>query len=154
MLALGQSPRGLARGIGLLALLACTSPPAGTVYQWKDANGRTVYSQQPPPDGNAVKVPTKAGTQGNAQGARPSPSGATPTPAAASEPAAKPLTEEERRKLAHACEQAREVLRLLGEKNRPRYIDEQGQRAYMSDGMKAERTADAERKAKDYCRDQ
>lgn len=154
MLALGGNTRRLTGGIALVALLVSASLPADTVYQWKDANGRTVFSQQPPPDGNATKVPKKAGTPGNAASTRPSPSSAATTPAATSEPAAKPLTAEDEQKLAQACKQAREVLRLLGEKSRPRYLDDQGQRAYMSDEMKAERTADAERKAKEYCRQQ
>jgi hypothetical protein len=66
--------------------------------------------------------------------------------------AEKPLTPEEQAKLKDACAQAKNALKLLQENNRPRYIDSNGQLGVMTEALKAERTADATRKAKDYCR--
>lgn len=137
-------------GVGVAIVLASNGAAAGSVYQWQDASGQTVYSQQPPPGGSSVKVPKKGGAPTSA------PNSAQASPA---KPAAKAADEvdkqpsaEDRRKLAQACEQAREVLRLLAENRRPRYIDAQGQRAYLTEEMKTERAADATRKAKEYCR--
>ena len=56
----------------LLALMLTALPfhVSAKVYQWVDENGKTVYSQNPPPSGNAreIKTPTTAPTQsGSAQ---------------------------------------------------------------------------------------
>lgn len=46
-----RSPLVMFAGLSLLGL-ACTGPVAASeVYQWKDANGVTHYSQTPPPKG-------------------------------------------------------------------------------------------------------
>lgn len=37
--------------LGLCLLAACPAATAAEVYQWKDANGVTQYSQTPPPKG-------------------------------------------------------------------------------------------------------
>lgn len=37
--------------LGLILLIASTAAIAGEVYQWKDVNGVTHYSQTPPPKG-------------------------------------------------------------------------------------------------------
>jgi Skp family chaperone for outer membrane proteins len=37
--------------VALLAAVAVALPAAAAVYKWTDANGRVVYSDQPPPDG-------------------------------------------------------------------------------------------------------
>jgi hypothetical protein len=44
----------LIRGFALLVLAgACTTALAGKIYQWKDAQGVTHYSDSPPPEGKA-----------------------------------------------------------------------------------------------------
>ena len=153
MLALGRARRLLEPGaLALVGALTCQPGAAGEVYQWQDASGRTVFSQQAPTGTKALKI--------QKQGGKPV-SAASPTPATAPQastaavkpPPPAPLSEEDKAKLARGCEQAQTALKLLRENSRPRYIDEQGQRVYMTEAMKAERTADAERKAADYCRE-
>lgn len=50
----------VARATILAALLCCASAAAvgGTLYKWTDANGRTVYSDQPPPAGAKAETVT------------------------------------------------------------------------------------------------
>jgi len=43
----------------LAAALGSSALHADTVYQWKDEQGRTVFSQRAPADSKAVKVPKK-----------------------------------------------------------------------------------------------
>ena len=44
-------PRNPFLALAALGLLAASASHAGEVYQWKDANGVTHYSQTPPPKG-------------------------------------------------------------------------------------------------------
>lgn len=46
-----QAPRALPALLGFSLLLAGASASAGDLYQWKDANGVTHYSQTPPASG-------------------------------------------------------------------------------------------------------
>jgi hypothetical protein len=62
--------------LGLSLLFATTAAMAGDLYQWKDANGVTHYSQTPPASGT-YKERTESGRD----------SGATPVQAAAATPA-------------------------------------------------------------------
>jgi hypothetical protein len=60
-----QSGARAVRTVILAALLCCASGGAmsGTLYKWTDANGRTVYSDQPPPAGaktDTVAAPAPA----------------------------------------------------------------------------------------------
>jgi hypothetical protein len=41
--------RSLQAGLAVLAVLALAVPASAALYKWTDANGRTVYSDQPPP---------------------------------------------------------------------------------------------------------
>lgn len=41
--------RCLQAGLATLAALALAAPASAALYKWTDANGRTVYSDQPPP---------------------------------------------------------------------------------------------------------
>ena len=62
--------------LGLSLLFATTAATAGDLYQWKDANGVTHYSQTPPASGN-YKERTESGRD----------IGAKPVQAAAATPA-------------------------------------------------------------------
>ena len=150
MLEIGCCPRWAAGAVLLATALTSSTLPAGTVYQWKDAEGRTVFSQQAPADSKAVKVPKKTGQPTAAPAPRPA--AIAPARQEAPPKAPPPLSDEDKAKLARSCEQARTALRIMQEHGRSAYIDEQGQRVYMSPEMKAERTTDAERKAAEYCR--
>ena len=54
--------RGASRVARCLAALAAACvvalPASAAMYKWVDASGRTVYSDQPPPDGNAERFKT------------------------------------------------------------------------------------------------
>jgi hypothetical protein len=56
------APAGRRRGGFVLASLALTlavalsAPASGALYKWMDANGRVVYSDQPPPGGTKVEI--------------------------------------------------------------------------------------------------
>jgi hypothetical protein len=45
--------------IALLSLVLVPLAAAGEMYKWVDEKGRTVYSEQPPPDGKGAKVDIK-----------------------------------------------------------------------------------------------
>ncbi len=153
MLEIISHKRTVTAALSLAAALGSSVLHADTVYQWKDEQGRTVFSQRAPADSKAVKVPKKIG--------KPTAPASLPPPVAPTRPAAppaqasapRPLSDEDKAKLARSCEQARTALRVMQEHGRSPYINEQGQRVYMSPEMKAERTADAERKAAEYCRE-
>ena len=55
-----MSTRILCNTLALTLLIATTTAVAGEVYQWKDANGVTHYSQTPPPKGVYNSAPSPA----------------------------------------------------------------------------------------------
>lgn len=61
----------------LCLMLAALALPAmaAQVYRWVDANGKTVFSDQPPPGGNAKKLDVRAGSQPAVKPAAPTASG-------------------------------------------------------------------------------
>ena len=146
--------KGCARFVLWLIVSPCLSHAvhAEAVYQWKDEHGQTVFSQQPPGNAKATRVQTQAGkpaADSNQRLADQRKQLAPPPPVSKAE---KQLTPEEQLKLKDACAQAKNALKLLQENNRPHYIDGNGQLGVMTEALKAERTADAMRKANDYCR--
>jgi transposase len=146
------------RGAWGLCLLGATlisfAPPVSAeIYQWKDEQGKTVFSERPPPGSDAKVVTPKTGKpSSNAREKlrqdreRIVPSAEKPT-----KQQPKELTEEQIEQKAEACAQARDALALLQANNRPRYETEDGKIAHMSPEMQAERVADAEKKVSDYC---
>ncbi|MGE3773296.1 MAG: DUF4124 domain-containing protein [Gammaproteobacteria bacterium] len=141
----------------LLGTLCLASAGAqAEIYQYKDENGNTVFSERPPAKGAEAKiVKPKIG--------RPAVDAANklqqdrerilPAEQADAKPADKKpaLTPEQEEEKARACEQAQQALALLRENNRPRYRTEDGQIAHMTPEMQAERIADAEEKVGKYC---
>lgn len=80
---------------------ALAPTPVAAQYQWRDENGRMVFSDQPPPPGvpreNVLRAPvsapltvpaTRPAASGSATGAAPAPAGQPPVAAAAAAPAA------------------------------------------------------------------
>ncbi len=144
-------------GRALLWLLLCViglPVSAQSAYRWQDDTGQTVFSQHPPAGVSAVPVAAHPGTASpdhqellakDRQQFAPPPPAAPPAPRP-------PPTPKELAQLAQACAQAQGALRLLLEYSRPHYVDAQGQRAYMSESMQAERIADAKQKSAAYCR--
>ena len=111
------APMSLCVAIGLLAMT--TASAADPVYHWKDSNGQSHYSQQPPEKG--IKFETITSTGAPATPAAPAASGKSETAAASSKsgptpPAANGPTQaqSERQKL---CDTARKNVDVLA--NRP-----------------------------------
>lgn len=144
--------------LALCALLGFGSVAQAEIYQYRDENGKTVFSERPPPKGAEVKV-VKPKTRRQSAGAaeklqqdreRIVPSAEKSTAEASPQKKAE-LTPEQEEQKARACEQAQQALALLQANNRPRYETEDGQIAHMSADMQAERIADAEEKVGKYC---
>ena len=138
--------KGSARFVLWLTVAPCLSHAvhAEAVYQWKDQDGQTVFSQRPPENAKATRVQAHAGKPAVDSNQRLADQRKQLAPSA--------LTPEEQAKLKDACAQAKNALKLLQENSRPRYIDSNGQLGVMTEALKAERIADATRKANDYCR--
>lgn len=146
--------KGSARFVLWLLAAPCLSHAvhAEVVYQWKDEHGQTVFSQRPPPNAEATRLNTQAGKPAADSQQRLADQRKQLAPPPPVSKAEKQLTPEEQLKLKEACAQAKNALKLLQENNRPHYIDGNGQLGVMTEALKAERTADAMRKANDYCR--
>lgn len=147
---------GLTLVVALGAMLLGASAQA-EIYQYKDENGKTVFSERPPPKGAEAKVikpKTGRTSAGAAEKLQQDRERIIPPPKAADATAEKQqaeLTPEQLEQKAQACEQAQQALALLRENNRPRYETEDGQIAHMSEEMQASRIADAEEKVSKYC---
>ncbi len=140
--------------LGILCL-AATGVHA-EIYQYKDENGKTVFSERPPAKGTASSiVKPKAGrtVSGAADKLKQDRERILPSEQAAKSGAGqKPeLTPEQEEQKARACAQAQQALTALRENNRPRFETENGQIAHMTPEMQAERVADAEEKVGKYC---
>lgn len=62
---------------GSVLLLVAAAAAAGDVYQWKDANGVTNYSQTPPPSGTTYSEHSESGRTYEAGPAQPAAAAAT-----------------------------------------------------------------------------
>lgn len=150
--------------LALALCLASLALPAHAQWAWRDANGTTVFSDQPPP--SSVK-PNQIVRQPRAAASPIILEDAPATPAKSAEPpkAAKTLAEreqefqkrqkeraetetkaadEEKKRLARAaeCERARGYLKALESGHRVAQTDASGQRAFLDD---AQRSAEIER---------
>jgi len=140
--------------LGALSLLAANAQ--AEIYQYKDENGKTVFSERAPAQGTSAKI-VKPKTGRTAAGAadklKQDRERIVPTAQADGKPTEqKPaLTPEQEEQKARACSQAQEALTALRENNRPRYETDDGQIAHMTTEMQAERIADAEEKVGKYC---
>ena len=154
--------------IALLGLmLALAAPASAQLYKWVDKNGRTRYTDQPPPPGvqsRAIAPP-----------AQPAPAAAEPDASAKDAPAA-PLTpaqqeqafrkrqleakkaeekaEAEQRDSAVKqanCERARSALSTFESGQRVTQTDANGERYYLDDAQRAHEAAAARQAVKDWC---
>ena len=137
----------------LLATFATLAP--AEIYQWKDENGKTVFSERPPADGKASVVKPKTGKANSNAQEKLRQDRERIVPTAPEKDSAKneeqALTPEQEEQKARACEQAQQALALLEQNNRPRYETADGKVAHMSAEMQAERVADAQDKVGKYC---
>ena len=159
---LPRRPLGVIFALALLAL----SPFAHAQWKWRDADGRTQYSDRPPPPSvaekdilqrpnNAVRV-APSSAQAAAQGASAAASGSS-APAAparpASEPSSRDKLEKERKaqedKLraetaAENCRQAQNSMRILESGVRVRTRGENGETQPMTEQMRQDQIRQAQ----------
>jgi Domain of unknown function (DUF4124) len=153
--------------ITLLTLLAIlfTCPPVLAQFKWKDSAGQWVYSDQPPPSG------TKTATQPSRLSDAPS---ATKVPAASGvekpnnddkslaakraelekQVAAKETKEKQELALKNkaACELTRENLKTVEGDLRVRTTDASGERRFLSDAERQQKSAQAQKDLATYCK--
>ncbi len=100
-----------------LALFAVSAPASDAIYKWVDEEGVTHFSAQPPEDVDYERVSAAFGTRAGPSTSEPAES-AVPEDAdedADSDEADEPTSAEE---IAERCEQARENLEILRERER------------------------------------
>jgi hypothetical protein len=172
-----MSPRHL---LPLLLAALAAAPNASAQYQWRDANGRMVYSDMPPP----ASVPPSAVQRAPARQApavAPGGSGATasdtPAPTASAAPAAAPeqsaaeremavrkrrleRAEAERkaaetqaaaRRSAALCEDARSRARTLESGLRVARVNDRGEREVLDEDARATQVESARRAVREHC---
>lgn len=150
---------------GTAALLAL-SPVSAQVYQWKDASGRTVISDTPPP-GN-VKPQKSLGT--NVPAVTTTASAPTANPAAPKNTAEKDLDFKKRQlegkekadKLAKEeaaaaerkdnCERAKQAQTTLESGQRMSMVNAKGERTFMDDAQRQQELERARKIAADSCK--
>lgn len=164
-----RPPNRPARFLLAVAGLLLAAPVLAGTWQWRDASGRMVYSDQPPPSSvpasRILRGPTPA--QGAAtQAASPATAAAAPAPRSwvekeqASRKRALECEEAERKqgaereqaaRSARACEEARTALRTLESGQRMSYIDDKGERQVLDDAERARRAEAARQEIARSC---
>lgn len=169
----GRRPRAAPARQGRLALLgwaaaaglAVLPAPAVAQYQWRDAEGRMVFSDQPPP----TSVPPSRILRADPMPPPPAPAPATsrrPAESAAdrqiearrkaveaADAAKKREAEaEQAARLAKACSAAMADQRVLDSGMRIARLNADGEREFLSDEDRAQRAAATQRALKDFCK--
>jgi hypothetical protein len=151
------APRSLRCGILALVLAAVALPATATLYKWTDANGRVVYSDQPPPPSVKTEI---------VQGAPP-PS----NPNAVKDMAAQELERKKQREAQAAKEKKEDAARteiakkneqctrvegqirqLAAEQLALVRINEKGETVYVDDATRRKERADLEAWQKQNCK--
>lgn len=148
--------------LGLAAVCLTLSPAYSQVYQWKDANGRTVVSDTPPP-GN-VK-PQKSAGGGASAGSTPAASAATTKTTAEKDMDFKKRQLESKEKADKAakeqaaaadnkenCERARTSLAALESGQRIAITDAKGERSFMEDTQRQQELERARKSVTEFCK--
>jgi len=148
------------------AMVTAPHAAAAPAFKWRDASGRIVYSDLPPPPG--ARVTLLAAPAGSATGV------SSTTPAAPQEPRPASWVEREKASRQKAmeraeaereqaelarqaeertrlCEEARAGLRTLESGVRLTMIDERGERVVVDDAERARRTEAMQRAVADHC---
>jgi Domain of unknown function (DUF4124) len=144
--------------LGLATATLCVCVAAQAQWQWIDANGRRVYSDQPPPpsvaESKIVKRPGQIASPSSGADAQPTSVQPTQTKNTTSaqpseldrkarelkaqeEAALKAQKEKEAQTLAQNCEQARKSLATLTAGSRITIINSKGEQDYLSDEQRA-----------------
>ncbi len=157
---------------GVLAAGLVTSAPASAQWKWKDADGRTQYSDRPPPAGvperNILSRPAGAA----ATAPRPTAEAAsTPSTSASGPKGTDPALEEKKRQADAAeaarrkadedkatrqrqenCQRAREAVRTLASGMRISRVNPQGEREVLDDARLAREVERARQAVASECR--
>jgi hypothetical protein len=140
-----------------LIVLACLPLVAtAQVYQYKDANGNTVFSDSPPPGAKAIRKDIKVappaaeapGTdlQEKLQGFQ------QRREAAAAEESRAAKDRAEREKADANCTRARNKLAALQSGQRIVRYNAQGEREFIDDATRATETTDAQQSVSEWCK--
>lgn len=154
--------RSWVRRTAAVALAVCVLP-AHAQYQWRDANGRMVFSDQPPPPsvkpGNVLRAEPMPSPVGRPQGASARELAADRELARrqkAAEQAGKAERErqqaEQSARLARACEEGRTELRTLESGMRMARVNKDGEREYLDDAERDKRIAALRRDLNEVCK--
>lgn len=165
----------------LILLALAVTPNVFAQFKWRDANGRIVYSDMPPPTSVAPdavlqapgqRAPSSKADTGQASGATAATGAASSTsssPAAATSVADRELefrkrrlekAEAERkaageaakaRQVAAACEDTRSELRALESGMRMSRVNERGEREVIDEDQRAARLDATRRTAREHC---
>jgi Domain of unknown function (DUF4124) len=159
-------------------LLLSTSGLAGAQYQWKEENGRMVYSDRPPPFGtplaNIIKVPDPKAkvTAPIAKPADSSSNAVTNAPKVVAAPSLadkdleskkkaleqqkadqkKTQDAEQAAKVSQACKDGEASIRALESGARVAVTNEKGEREVMSDADKAKKLMGLKKDITDHCK--
>jgi len=163
----------------LLVLALVAAPDASAQYQWRDADGRMVYSDLPPPASVApaavLKAPTRVTpvetTSGSAASTSTAPGPAVSTASAAPQSAADREMEFRKRRLERAeaekkaaeaearsqraqqaCTETRGEIRTLESGVRISRMNERGEREYLDDAQRASRLDAARKSMQEACK--
>lgn len=152
--------------IALLAVLLASLPVQAQIYQYKDASGRTVISDRPPPAGKAPAktIPGPAESGGDSA---PAANGAAAAPKSLADrelefkkrqqeqkEAAEKAQKEAANKAARKddCERAQRQLQVLESGERVVTRDAQGERVYIEDSQRAAEIDRARKFVADNCK--
>lgn len=128
------------------------------MYRWVDQNGATVYSQSPPPSGEATAIPQQpAPRPADVEAARKRLQQQLEkefdAQQAASDRAAKHAAEQEARKRDdETCAAARRNLETITRLGSRRVVTPEGDEVYLSDERRRELTDEARDQIEKYCR--
>lgn len=139
-----------------LALLLCLLPlsAAGEVYKWIDDDGTVHYGQKPPAGQQAetVKPQSSVDTEAARESFR---QRQEELQSRDEQRAEKKKTEAEEEKKAAArkerCQAAKRALEQMQTQNRIQYINDEGERAYMSEEQRQEREKQAREMKEKHC---
>lgn len=137
------------------SLLAVTAH--AQVYQWRDAEGRLTYGDQPPPGVDAVLVRTHPAAGSNARAAEaPAPAPAaeasdSTTLSAAERMAVAERAREREEARARACQETRNYLVALESGQRIARFNEKGEREFLDDKARFEQIERTRQTLRENC---
>lgn len=148
--------------LAIACLLAAVALPAtGEMYKWTDEDGSVHYTQTPPPDGNAEVINPDPSVKSGGKSASNSerndrPKGGKDNRDGNKEDGDKELTPEQKQEkqlaMKQNCDNAREALQKLQSQTRLQYINDEGERAFLSEEQRQQRMDKARGMIEKNCR--